>query len=687
MPPRRQNRIALFSILALTPAVGLGVAVVNARNTVPDVPATVDAGVRTAAIQAKADRLPSPDISKLKVGLDALAARDIAAADSVRDSLPPTVLDRHILTWAIALKGGDAVPSGEIADAARQLSGWPGIAALRANSERALAREKPDAATVVRIFGTSEPQTVAGVTLLARAHVELGDVEAARQVLAPFWRAEKLDAKDEAAIIAEFGDIIPAADHRHRMERMLYADRTNAAQRVASLAGAKELADAWGAVVRSDKNAKKLLDAVPQEQRGAGYLFAKTKYLRKQNKFADAAAVMLKAPTDAAALVDADAWWIERRVLSRELLDADDAKTAYRIAAEHSAESSVNAADAEFHAGWYALRYLGDPKRAAGHFSRIAELAGGPISLSRAYYWLGRTAEAGGSGGAKAWFEKASAYGTTFYGQLAAERIGKKAIRIDSPLASAADRATFGGREVVQAIGRLEEAGYARYADALYLALADQLTSPGEIALLADMAGRRENHFLALKIAKAATARGIDIGALSHPIGAIPDSAEITGAGKALAYAVARQESEFNVGAVSGAGARGLLQLMPGTAKGLAEQAGLPYSQTRLTTDAGYNATLGAAFLQAQLGRFEGSYILTFAGYNAGPRRAAQWVARYGDPRGKDIDTVVDWIERLPYAETRGYIQRVTENYQVYKMRLTGSFDIVGDLVDGRTTH
>ncbi len=166
--------------------------------------------------------------------------------------------------------------------------------------------------------------------------------------------------------------------------------------------------------------------------------------------------------------------------------------------------------------------------------------------------------------------------------------------------------------------------------------------------------------------------------------GVIPSSARISGAGKALAYAIARRESEFNVGAVSGAGARGLLQLLPGTAKEVAEKSGLPYSKSRLTSDAGYNATLGAAFLGEQLGRFDGSYVLTFAGYNAGPRRAQEWVKRYGDPRGKDIETVVDWIERIPFTETRSYVQRVMENYQVYKTRLSGQFDIASDLVSGR---
>lgn len=624
------------------------------------------------------------NIDGLKGGLDALSSGNLAQARAICDGLPETALDRHILMWAIAINGGDQVPSGEIAAAAQALPAWPGLANLRRNSERAMARENPSADIVVSAFGGSEPQTIEGAILLARAQLQLGDGKAALATLRPYWRAEKLDADKEATIIKEFGTLIPAADHRLRMERMLYADRVELAQRVAVLAGAKPLADAWGAVIKGDKKAAALLDAVPAKQRAAGYIFAKARYLRKEQKFTEAAAAMLKAPKDRAALIDPDAWWMERRTLSRELLDKGDVKTAYRIVATRGAESPVNAADAEFQAGWYALRGLNDAATAAQHFARIAEIASSPISLSRAYYWLGRAAEAGGPGNAKDYFARAAVYGTTFYGQLAAERIGQKSLNVVYPKPTDQDRQGFEQREAVSAIRRLESAGYARYAELLYRDLASQLDSPGELALLAAMAEKQENHYLALRIGKIAAQRGIDVGALSHPIGVIPDTANISGSGKALAYAIARQESEFKVSAVSGAGARGLLQLLPGTAKDVARKAGLTYSKDRLTTDPGYNATLGAAFLGEQLSRFNGSYVLTFAGYNAGPRRAAQWVERYGDPRGKDVDTVVDWIERIPFTETRTYVQRVMENYQVYKMRLSGRYDIEGDLVNGR---
>ncbi|RWL43280.1 MAG: lytic transglycosylase domain-containing protein [Mesorhizobium sp.] len=679
MPTRRPHLFALFgAIVALTPTMAIGGSV-DARATAsipaPDVP-QAPGQMRAAS---------SSDIAQLKSGLDALAANNIVGARNARDTLPATSLDRHILAWAIALYGGDQVPSGEIADAAKMLPGWPGTIALRKNSERALYRENPLPQMVVQAFGRSQPLTPEGVIILARSQVALGNQAAARAVLVPFWRTEKLEAKDENAIIKEFGTLIPATDHRYRMERMFYADRPASALRVAGLAGAQPLADAWAAADKGDKNAARLLKAVPAAQRSAGYFFAEAEYLRKQQKFVDAATVVMKAPTDRDSLVDADAWWVERRVLSRELVDQGDMKTAYRIVSMHAAESPANAAEAEFHAGWYALRGLNDPATAAGHFTRITELAQGPVLLSRAYYWLGRAAEVGGPGSAKDYFTRAASYGTTFYGQLAGERVGLRTLNIVYPKPSAADRQSFDGREAVSAIKRLQEAGYDRYAETLYRDLAGQLTSPGELALLAVLAEKQGNHFMALKVGKIAAQRGIDVGALSHPLGVIPDTANISGSGKALAYAIARQESEFNVGAVSSAGARGLLQLMPGTAKQLAKKAGMIFSQARLTSDAGYNATLGSAFLGEQLDRFGGSYVLTFAGYNAGPNRAAQWVAKYGDPRGKDVDAVVDWIERIPYTETRSYVQRVMENYEVYKMRISGKYDIVGDLVNGRS--
>lgn len=592
-------------------------------------------------------------------------------------SLPDTAPERRIVNWLAAVDYGDLGQDiGSIAD-------WPAMHNVRLHAERTLLRPEIDPARVIKVLAGLPPETQQGARALARAELALGHADKAREALATIWRTEKLDGSVEAAIIKEFGSVLTTADHRARMDRMFHAERVQSAMRVAELAKSPALASAWSAVIRGDRKAAQLLDAVPAAERGAGYAFAKARMLRRAGKYQEAAAAMLAAPSDPSAYADPDAWWAERRVLSRELLDLNDPATAYRLAAAHASETPEVAADAEFHAGWYALRFLNDPVKAAPHFARISQIARGATSLARGYYWQARTAEAGGPGKAIDFFERAAAYPAAFYGQLASARLEHANIEVATPQPTSEDRRNFAALPMVDAIRTLERIGETKYADRLYRALARQLSKPGELSLLVAQAKQRDIT-LALRVAKVAANRGLPIGGLAHPTGVIPPQADISGAGKALAYAIARQESEFNVGAVSGAGARGLLQLLPGTARDMARKAGLAFAPDRLTSDVAYNATLGSAFLADQLGRFSGSYVMTFAGYNAGPSRARDWANRYGDPRGKSVEEVIDWIERIPFTETRNYVQRVMENYQVYKMRLTGHFSIASDLIQGR---
>jgi soluble lytic murein transglycosylase len=668
MPKRFTSRVLIASLMAVA-------------TPVPVFGAATDQAVTAAISDAT-----KPVIANivLKAGLDALKADDLENARAIRDAMKHGSLDRHILQWAIALSGDKTVPSTEIAEAAADLPGWPGLAALRRNSERALFRENPQPRDVIAAFGNSEPKTAMGAAVLARAHVAIGHLKAAHAALAPLWRSALMSADDERIILAEFSAVLSREDHFSRMVEMLYQTQPGSAGRVAVLGGAETLYKAWSAALRKDSKSLALLNAVPTaQQKSSGFLFAKALYLRKTGKLREAAAVMAAAPKDQASLIDPDAWWTERRIVARGLLERGMAKLAYETAALHSAESPTAAADAEFLAGWIALRSLKDPKTAATHFAKLLEYSSKPQSASRGYYWLGRAQQAAGKDGTDA-YRRAAHFGTNFYGQLAAARIGEKALEIPSPKPSNQDRANFEGREAVAAIRRLEAVGHPTRARALYYAMADELGSVGELALLANEAARTGDHFTALKVGKIAAARGLDVGSLSHPLGAIPDDANISGSGKALAYAIARQESEFNSGAVSKVGALGLLQLMPATAKEIAGRNGMAYDKARLTVDPAYNATLGAHFLGEQIDRFDGSYVLTFAGYNAGPRRSEEWVAKYGDPRRKDIEFVIDWIEQIPFTETRNYVQRIMENYQVYKARLGGEVTIESDLINGR---
>ncbi len=636
----------------------------------------------TGAIPRTARINPASPV--LKAGLDALSNKNAAEALAIRNRMPGG-LDRHMLTWSIAVSGMRDIPSSEIASAQRELKGWPGLSAFRANSERALYREDPPALDVIAAFGQTAPETAEGAIILARALNATGDRDRAAKVLRKLWREDALDTGMEDRILGEFSGLFSAGDHKARMDYLLYRGRAAQAKRFSSLGEAQSLYNAWAAVLAKSSKSAALLSAVdPRWQSDPAFVFARVEHLRRQDKYEEAAKLIAKAPNDPVKLVNTGEWWNEQRIVARGLADQGKFKAAYQVAARHFATSPVDVADAEFHAGWYALRGLKDPDMAAGHFRKILQVSDKPLSASRAWYWLGRAAEANGDGKAPEYFTNASRFASTFYGQLSAARLKRNGLDMPYPAPTAEDRQSFATREAVQAIARFEAAGHGWRAASLYRALAEQLDRPGELALLTAKAEQSGDHHLSLQIGKIAFSRGINVPALAFPIGVIPANANIGGSGKALAYAIARQESAFNPAAVSPADARGLLQLMPGTAKAVAVRHGLAFSKEKLTTDAGYNATLGAHYLGEQIDAFGGSYILTFIAYNAGPKRVPEWIARYGDPRGKPIDEVVDWIERIPFPETRNYVQRVTENYQIYKSRLGQKADIVADLRYGR---
>jgi soluble lytic murein transglycosylase len=524
--------------------------------------------------------------------------------------------------------------------------------------------------------------------LLARSDIAMGRRDDAAALMRPYWRDAKFSEDIEKRILKEFSALLTDADHKARMDRLFYGEQTAPALRAAAFLDKDERAlAAFVAAVMDKKKPDKLLAAVPQSARNDPlFIYARIQQARRADRIGDAAALMLAAPRDAKVLEDPDAWWVERRLISRALIDKGDARTAYQIAAGYSAESSAVRAEAEFHCGWYALEFLRDPVTAKRHFAAIQAISTLPLSQSRAEYWLGRAAAAAGDNAeSTAQFRRAAAYPTTFYGQLALARLGVKQLTLSAPApATPAVEARFEARELVQVIRRLTAADQADKTDIFYRALADQLDDPSEVALLARMAERDDRHQIALQIGKTAAARGLPVETLAFPMAAIPSSAETRVIEKPVVYAIARQESAFNHAAVSSAGALGLLQLMPATAKHSASTVGLPFSKDRLTTDPAYNATLGAAHLGELFDELGGSYVMTFASYNAGRSRVYDWIKLHGDPRDPKVD-VVDWIELIPFTETRNYVQRIMENMQVYRARLgSPALTIEADLKRGK---
>ncbi|MEJ0013096.1 MAG: lytic transglycosylase domain-containing protein [Bauldia sp.] len=613
------------------------------------------------------------DAVGLRLAAKLLENNDPGAAALAAYALPDRV-DIKIVNWLIATGGYAGVSSAMLADLQKKLADWPGQALMRLRYEQALAREKPAPDAVIRAFPSGRPSSDDGKVLLANAYLAAGRRDDAAKLMRAFWRDGNFSQSTENAVLKSFASLLRPADHKARLDRLLYTEHTNEALRTAALIDKSEvaLAKAVQLAIRGSSKAGKALDALPASvKRDTVYTYARIEVARRAGKIDEAARLLAAAPRDVASIVSPDTWWVERRLVSRALIEQGEAKLAYNLAANHAAESPTLQAEAEFHAGWYALEYLHDPALARGHFAAIAALSTMPLSLSRAEYWLGRTAEAAGdTKNARAQYSNAAVFRTTFYGQLAAARIGAGPLGIaPPPAASATARATFANRELVVAIRHLTAIGYNDRAALIYRHLAETLADPGEIALLAGMAESDGNHQLALQIGKSAAVRGLPVEALAFPTSAIPDSAKTPSIERPVVFAIARQESAFNPGAISSAGARGLLQLMPATAKGVAKDVGLPYSKARLTSDPAYNATLGAAHLGDLVDNFGGSYVMTFAAYNAGAGRVAQWVKDHGDPRDPSVD-VVNWIELIPFTETRNYVQRVMENLQVYRARL-----------------
>ncbi|MFC4172818.1 lytic transglycosylase domain-containing protein [Microvirga sp. GCM10011540] len=578
------------------------------------------------------------------------------------------------LTEWFAIRGGIPVGFDRMMAFQKDYPDWPVTTLLRRKAEEALVAERRPSSEIRAFFARQAPLTASGRIALAFALKADGLEAQANDQIRHVWREDSFGNDLERRILDRFPGVLSQADHRFRMERFLLKENWGAATRAAGHAGNDyaTLVKARMGIFQGKKKAEKAFAAVPAALRkDPSYLFSRALFLRRSNKLVEAAAVIQAAPRDHELRVDGDEWWAEQRLITRTLLDKGDAKNAYEVASHHAAESPAQQIEAEFHAGWIALRFLNDPTSAARHFATVAKTASTPISVARIAYWQGRAAEAAGAeADAKLFYERAADMPTTYYGQLAMDKLGRKVpLRSADPL-SEDERKAFEALAPVQAVKLLQQIDEPDLALSLYIDLAQTLSDPGKLDALAGVATAENNPRAVLAIGKIATQRGFPLDTHAYPLAAIPDFEPVGDEVEpAMVYAIARQESAFNPRAVSSAGARGLMQLMPATAKRTAKRFKVDFDLQRLTQDPSYNAKLGAAHLGELMEDWKGSHILAFASYNAGGGNVIKWVRAYGDPRQPHVD-VVDWIERIPFYETRNYVQRVMENLLVYRQRM-----------------
>ena len=551
---------------------------------------------------------------------------------------------------------------------------WPSQTFLRRRGEAALWDDHRDDATVWAWFENESPVSAKGRFALARAMLARGDRANAERLVREAWRNDTMSEDTENAALDLFGALLTPGDQKARMDSLLYGSEHEAALRAAKRLGSNQvaLAKARIAAYHKSSNTRALLEAVPHELHGdAGYIFSKIQLLRREEKFAEAAQLMLSAPKEADRLYNPDEWWVERRLLSRKMLDVGEHRTAYLIARDAALPArDIYKTEQEFTAGWIALRFLADPATAAQHFARIGVGSVNPTALARAGYWQGRAAEAAGrSQEARAAYSAAAAHSTSYYGQLARAKLGLPQIELNG--APAARGRGIERLEVVRAVQLL----YALDERELAIPILGDMGENGDpdaLVGLGELASRNGDARGMLLLGKAALNRGLPFDFYAYPVIGIPPFKSIgPEVEQSIIFAIARQESAFNPRDVSAAQAYGLMQVTPDAGRYVCKKYGAGFDLGRLKNDPVYNAALGAAELGGLIEDYRGSYIMTFAAYNAGRGSVKKWIERYGDPRNPKIDAV-DWVEQIPFSETRNYVERVMENLQVYRARFGG---------------
>jgi soluble lytic murein transglycosylase len=620
------------------------------------------------------------DIPGLREALAAYQSGDIAKGDeeAARVSDPTA---KATLGWVALQKEPRISTFQRMSAFLAAVPDWAARPMLERRAEDILFAEKARPQLAANWFAARQPQSAAGRLALARAELAAGKDKEGRARIAAVWRNEEMSLWLENQTLKEFGDGLTDADYKARAIRFAYTGKA-AATRAAAKAGEDVVAlvKARMAIV-AEGASDKLMAAVPAAlQKEPLYLLSKAQKLRRAGDLDGAFKTMAEAPRDRAALVDPDEWWVERRVLARKLLDAKRPEDAYKLCDEHSAQGREQFIEAEFHAGWIALRFLNDPARAAPHFDLAATRAETPISRARAAYWQGRTAEAmGDRDKARGLYRAAANDPTVYYGQLAKARLGETLADVRKPREIAKGDARNAATRVAEMLMALGENDLAA---TLATEAVKSMKDEAQIAALADVTARAGDARLTLAIGKTAIQRGHTLDEAAYPTFGIPYfEPALNSAPMAVVYAIARQESAFAPRALSTAGAKGLMQMIDATAKSTAQQIGVAFDKARLIEDPAFNAFLGAAHLGQLISDFRGSYIMTFAAYNAGPRRVKEWIEAYGDPRDPAVDPV-DWVERIPFTETRNYVQRVTENLEIYRLRFgdTRPFAIRADL-------
>ncbi len=602
--------------------------------------------------------------------------RGLAAADSGQwpvarrhiETLGAPLLRRYIM-WRELVAGSGAIDFQGHAAFLRRYPDWPRLGAVRANAELRID-ETVSYAERLGFFADRRPATRQGRIRLAEAALAMGDAEQGRALVRQSWVADNFGQSEERYFLQQFGHLLGPAEHAARLDRLLWDRRESEARRMLRRVdgGHAALAEARLGLQAMAPGVDGLIRRVPPAyQNDPGLLYDRMRWRRMRGRDDGVREILLEPP---AVLGRPALWWNERAYQIRSALSDRDFPAAYALAKEHGQREGATFAEATWLVGWLALRHADEPRTALGHFAQMYDAVSTPISRARAAYWSGRAADAMGDPRATArWFGLAAEHPTTYYGQLALEEMGAPLRLAD--LASrlngihGADPA-FDSKDQVRLVRLFCALDMADRALPFLERLLLDVPDKRRVVALAHDCGRPD---LVVELGKHGVSAGVVDPLISYPVPAHRGLLQPIGQAiePALGLAIARQESHFATGAQSSAGALGLMQVMPATGRAIAERFGIHWSERLLHRDPEYNAQIGIRYLGMLAERYDGELAMMAAAYNAGPPRVSAWVERHGDPRTLDRHGLIDWIELIPFRETRNYVQRVIEGRNVYR--------------------
>lgn len=642
--------------------------------------------IPTASANEPASRKPNPpykssvlsrnDAERLALGLEAASDGDWSIVERQRDQInDPTA--RKLLFWRLADSSLSGAEFDTLNQALTELRGWPNLRQLQIQAEEKISTSSLSSAQRIAWLEESGPISGEGKIELAEAYQRQGRNAEAERLIKDAWHQHSFLVSRQREIANAHAEILAPEDHVKRTDYLLWTSQRSAASAMKSYLPSDwdRLVDARIGLATGAGGVDGLINRVPAHlQTNPGLLYERSKWRRRRGRWEDAREPLLEIdPTDLPERALAHIW-DEKNLHLRRMIRDEDWQTAYNLSSTHGLTSGVDFAEGEFNAGWIALRFLNRPQDALRHFQTLEAGVGTSLSKSRAQYWTGEAFSAlSQPAQAQEAYRRGAENITYFYGQRSAERLGQTTMTLP-PLVvpTNEERQRFESMELVRALRMLAENGEDYQFRRVSYHLDDLLESEVEYQLIFELAESYGLTQAGVRGAKAGLSKGIVATSAAYPDFAFtiprdrPSSAD-----DALIMALSRQETEMNPRAISPARAYGLMQLLSSTARQQARREGVSYRFSWLLDDPVYNITLGRGYLGDMIDRFDGSYIMAIAAYNAGPGRPARWVGEYGDPRKDEIDPI-DFIESIPFSETRSYVQRVLENVQVYRARLAG---------------